>query len=270
MNVHATPASDPGSPSGLSAHTSIEGGELDGKVVLVTGGGGDVGMAVASHVVRAGGLPVLADVDGERATGAAQTVGGRAIRLDVSDEVSLRAATDELTGLRDGCYGVVHCAGIAQITPFLEHDPATWDRLYRVNQWGPARLTQLLLPAMTAAGGGRVVFISSDSARAGAAGEAVYAATKAALLGLAKSLAREHARNGITVNLVCPGPIEGHMAARHAQDNSEHLARLTRAIPLRRLATPDDVAAAIGWLIGPHGGYVTGQTLSISGGLTMH
>lgn len=246
-------------------------GQSGRRTVLVTGGGGDVGAAVAARVAQAGDLPVVADVDHQRAAEVARRSGGHAVQADVGEEESLRAAVEETleTGA-GGCYAVVHCAGIAHVTSFLEDDPETWDRIYRVNQWGPTRLTQMLLPTMIEAGGGRVVFVSSDSARAGAGREAVYASTKAGLHGLAKSLAREYARHGITVNLVCPGPIQGEMTTQQAHDDPDHLDRLTRAIPLRRLASPEDVAAAVGWLIDPQGSYVTGQTLSISGGLTMH
>jgi 2-hydroxycyclohexanecarboxyl-CoA dehydrogenase len=112
--------------------------------------------------------------------------------------------------------------------------------------------------------------VASDSARAGAAEEAPYAASKAGLLGLSKSLAREHARDGLTVNVVCPGPIDGPMVAAAMAGKDAMLAKLTAAIPLRRLAVADDVAAAIAWLCSPDASYVTGQTLSVSGGLTMH
>ena len=234
---------------------------LAGRVVLVTGGAGDVGAAVARRIAEVGGTPVVADLGAS---------GPGAVHLDLEDDDSVAEVADRLLRDHGGCHALVHCAGVASVGAFLDSDRDTWDRLYRVNQRGPALLTQRLLPAMVEARAGRVVFVSSDSARAGAANEAMYAATKAALLGLAKSLAREHARHGVTFNVVCPGPVAGRMVESLARDNPDHLARLTRAIPLRRLADPDEVAAAVGWFLGPEGAYLTGQTLSVSGGITMY
>lgn len=160
-------------------------------------------------------------------------------------------------------------AGIALVEPFVESDPDGWDRLWRINLRAPIALTHALLPGMIERGWGRIVYVSSDSARVGAGGEAVYAATKAGLLGLAKSVARECARYGVTVNVVCPGPTETAMTERVLADQPRLREQLLRATPARRLGQPGDVAAAVGYLVSPAAGYVTGQTLSVSGGITM-
>lgn len=238
-------------------------------LVLVTGAAGDVGRAVVDRLAAVGTPTFAADV--RPAVGQAATV--TPLSLDLAEDASIAAVAEQVlahvesTGARH--LGVVHCAGLAQIRPFAESDPATWDQLYRVNQRGPLLLTHALLPALTRAPGS-VVFVGSDSARAGAGGEVVYSATKAALLGAAKSLARELARHGTRVNVVSPGPIEGAMADQLTRADPDYLTRLRRSIPLRRLAAPDEVAAAITWLLGQEAGYVTGQTLSVSGGITMH
>ncbi len=238
--------------------------------VLVTGAAGDVGRAVVERLVR-DGMPVVA-ADLRPPVEVEELPGVTTLTLDLGVHESVVAVGQEVLARHRslaGGLGVVHCAGRAQITPFADSDPATWDQLYRVNQWGPLLLTHALLPALTARPGS-VVFVGSDSARAGAGGEVVYSATKAALLGAAKSLARELGRHGTRVNVVSPGPIAGTMSERLTQADPDYLTRLRRGIPLRRLADPDDVAASIGWLLGPESTYVTGQTLSVSGGITMH
>jgi 2-hydroxycyclohexanecarboxyl-CoA dehydrogenase len=241
-------------------------------LVVVTGAAGDVGRAVVERLA-AGGTRVVAADNRPISSAIAELPGVDGARVDLADDASVRALADQVlaqqAALAPVGFGVVHCAGLAQITPFAESDPGTWDLLYRINQRGPLLLTQALLPALTG-GGASVVFVGSDSARAGAGGEVVYAATKAALMGAAKSLARELARHGTRVNVVSPGPIAGAMSDQLTREDPDYLSRLSRAIPLRRLASPQDVASSIAWLLGPESTYVTGQTLSVSGGITMN
>ncbi len=245
--------------------------DLSGRLAVVTGGAGDLGVAIARELLGHGARVILADRDQEGAEKAAADLDGdvRAIHVDLEDDDSIRVFADEIEKL-GGCSILISNAGRAVVEPFLESDPATWDSLYRVNQRGPILLTQLLLPTLLATGSGRLVFVASDGARAGASGEAIYASTKAALFGFAKCVARESARHGTTVNVVCPGPVKGRMVEELLADKQSQLSHFERSIPMRRLAEPDDIASLVGWLSSRSAGYFTGQILSVSGGLTMH
>lgn len=242
---------------------------LAGHTALVTGGAGGIGQAVAVDLLDLGAQVVVADIGTGRLAAVGADLGVDTAYVDLADDASI----DELAAsARDlGCTILVNSAGLApDIGPFATSDPGDWDRLYRVNQRAPMRLTQLLLPEMIEQGFGRLIHVSSDSARAGSGGEAPYAATKASLLGFSKSVAREVARNGVTSNVVCPGPIRTPMSEDALERDPDLRERLERMIPMRRLGEAADVSAAITWLASPRAGYVTGQVISISGGVTMH
>lgn len=242
---------------------------LTGRTALVTGGAGGIGQAVAVDLLALGARVVIADVDTGRLAAVGADLGVETAYADLAEDASIDHLAARARDL--GCTILVNSAGIAPvITPFPETDHAGWDRYYRINQRAPMRLTQLLLPGMVEAGFGRIVHVASDSARAGSGGEAVYAATKAALFGFAKSVAREVARDGVTSNVVCPGPIRTPMVEASIARDPELEGRLERMIPMRRIGEPQEVSAAVAWLASPRAGYVTGQVISISGGVTMH
>lgn len=235
---------------------------------LVTGGAGDIGRAVARRLAAAGRAVVIADIDLESARALAAELGPRvtALHLDLLSADSIEAAADTV---RDSISTLVQCAGAAIVEPFLDSTVEHWDLMHQVNLRGPMQLTQQLLPALQNAESPRIVFVSSDGARAGAAGESAYAASKSGLFGFAKSLAREVARHEVTVNVVCPGPIAGRMVTHTMAHHSDKLAALEKAIPMKRLGQPDEVAALIAWLSSPEASYLTGQLISVSGGITM-
>lgn len=247
----------------------MEGLRLDGRTAVVTGGAGAIGAAICADLAALGARVVVADVNEE---GAAQVAGtlpagsGTARRVDLADPASIEAFCAH-AGPVDI---LVNNAGVSIVEPFTEGDPAHWDLMWLVNLRAPMLMTKLLLPGMVGRGWGRLVFVSSDGARAGSGGEGAYAATKAGLFGLAKTLAREAARGRVTSNVVCPGPTDTPMLRRVDAEKPGLVDKIAKAIPLRRLGVPEDVAGLVAYLCTDRAAYVTGQTLSVSGGVTMH
>ncbi|MGP3918687.1 SDR family NAD(P)-dependent oxidoreductase [Nonomuraea sp. 10N515B] len=245
----------------------MDGLRLDGRVAVVTGGAGAIGAAIAADLAALGARVVLADVDLPNAEKAAAGLpGARAAAVDLASPASVEA----FAGAVGDVDVLVHNAGVAIVEPFTASDPAGWDLMWQVNLRGPMLLTKLLLPGMMARRWGRLVFISSDGARAGSGGEGAYAATKAGLFGLAKTLAREAAKAQVTSNVVCPGPTDTPMLRRVSAAEPGLVDKIARGIPLRRLGTPADVAGLVAYLCTDRAAYITGQTLSVSGGVTMH
>ena len=247
------------------------------RIALVTGGARGIGRAIALALAADGRAVAVGDISGDEAeqtVAAIEAAGGRAaaLPLDVTDSRSVSEAvrqTEELLGPVDV---LVNNAGWDELRPFLETDEPFWDRVLDINFTGALRTTKAVLPGMVGAGWGRIVNISSDAARVGSSQESVYAGAKAALIGFTKTIARETARSGVSANVVCPGPtrtalLEGIAAAD--QSGGALVEALTRAVPMRRLGEPEDVAAAVAFLASDRAGYITGQTLSVSGGLTM-
>jgi 2-hydroxycyclohexanecarboxyl-CoA dehydrogenase len=245
---------------------------LAGKVVLVTGSGRGMGRAMAERFVAEGARVAVADIDKDTATETAAALGeaARAVPLDVTDRTGVEAAVEEIEAVLGPVDVLVNNAGWDRIMPFVETDEALWDRLIAVNLKGVLHCSRAVVPGMIERRSGRVVNISSDAGRVGSSGESVYSAAKAGILGFTKTLAREVARYGITVNAVCPGPTETPLLAEIAgEGNDGYVEALKRQIPLRRLGRPEDVAGAVAFLASDDAGFITGQTLSVSGGLTM-
>jgi 2-hydroxycyclohexanecarboxyl-CoA dehydrogenase len=242
------------------------------RVALVTGGAGAIGAAVCRALAAQGRTVAVADLDGEGAALLAAEIGGLGVPIDVADPDSVDLA---LAAVRDRLGAVtvlVSCAGWDLMHPFVETDEPFQARVLEINLGGPIRVARAVLPDMIEAGFGRIVLVSSDAARVGSSGEAIYAAAKGGLLALAKSIAREVVRHGITANCVCPGPTDTPLfrGLAEATDAGDRIIEaLTRAIPMRRLGRPDDVAPAVAFLASDAAAYITGQTLSVSGGLTM-
>ncbi len=246
-------------------------GRLDDKIALVTGSGRGIGRAIAEKLTAEGATVAVADVDGTAAKDVAEALGGGAlgIRTDVTSPESVHAAVEQVTDRFGRIDVLVNNAGWDKAEPFLESDEADWDRIIGINLHGTLRTTKAVLPGMVERGAGSVVNLGSDAARVGSSGEAVYSAAKGGIVSFTKTLAREMARHQITVNCVCPGPTDTDLFASIGGDDPKLRESLTKAIPFRRLGQPQDLANAVTFLASEEAGYITGQTVSVSGGLTM-
>jgi 2-hydroxycyclohexanecarboxyl-CoA dehydrogenase len=245
------------------------------RAALVTGGAGGMGRAICLDLAADGRTVAVADLrlDGAKETASAVAdSAGRAVpvELDVTSSESVAAgvaaAADELGPIDIA----VNNAGWDELRPFLETDEEFWDRVIEINYKGCLRVTSEVLPGMVERGFGRVVNIASDAGRVGSSLESVYAGAKGGVIAFTKTIAREVARSGVTANTVCPGPTRTPMLEGMAEAGGEKLFEsLVRAVPMRRLGEPSDVSAAVAFLASERAGFITGQTLSVSGGLTM-
>ena len=231
------------------------------RVALVTGGAGGIGRAITAALAADGrrvavGDLVEADVDGASLS----------VVLDVTDTASVALAVDSVEAQLGPIDILVNNAAWDEMRPFLETDERFWDRVLEINFKGGLRTARRIVPGMAERGWGRVVNIGSDAGRVGSSLESVYSGAKGAVIAFTKTLAREVARSGVTANTVCPGPTRTPMLASM---DPKMASALERAVPMRRLGEPEDVAAAVAFLASDAAGYITGQTLSVSGGLTM-
>ncbi|AMR81097.1 2-hydroxycyclohexanecarboxyl-CoA dehydrogenase [Cupriavidus nantongensis] len=251
---------------------------LEGKTVIVTGGGGGIGSATCLRFARAGAGVGVLDLNpeaGERVAAQIREAGGRAlaVRCDITDRASVDAAVAAVEQDLGPVDVLVNNAGWDVFRPFVKTEPAQWERLIAINLTGALHMHHAVLPGMVARRRGRIVNIASDAARVGSSGEAVYAACKGGLVSFSKTIAREHARHGITVNVVCPGPTETALFEDYKQGagNPDKLVEaFTRSIPLGRIGQPDDLPGAVLFFAGDDAAFITGQVLSVSGGLTMN
>jgi 2-hydroxycyclohexanecarboxyl-CoA dehydrogenase len=243
---------------------------VNGKTVLVTGAAGAMGSAVVARLHDDGYTVAACDIDGDglgRVSAACRGVA--TFTLDQTDETAVRAMVDAIEARVGPVYGLVNVTGWTAATRFDTESSAYWRKVVAINYEAALYVAHAVLAPMTARRQGRMVFVTSDAARIGTGGEAVYAGAKAAVVAFAKSLARENARHGILVNATCPGPTEGPLLDAAQAENPELIARIERMIPLRRLARPADQAGIIAFLLSDDAAYITGQAISVSGGLTM-
>ena len=244
---------------------------LNNKLAVVTGGASGIGAAVAQKLADAGAIVIVADVQADKGETRAATLraAGRQahyMHVDLTDAASVAAFADAVQSKHGAVDVLVNGAGWGRAHPFLEGTDELWDRMINLNFVGPMRLAKALLPEMVKRGSGKIVNIASDAGRVGSMGETVYSGTKGALIAFTKSLAREMARYQINVNCVCPGPTDTPLMAAVPEKLTE---ALKKAIPFRRLGEPDEVADAVLFFADDTARYVTGQILSVSGGLTM-
>jgi 2-hydroxycyclohexanecarboxyl-CoA dehydrogenase len=247
-------------------------GNTISRVALVTGGARGIGEAIAQALAADGHRVGVADILDDGAAQTAAAVGGIAVHLDVTDSRSVNDAIAEVERELGPIEILVNNAGWDEHHAFLETDEAFWDRVIEINFKGCLRTSRCAVPGMVERGYGRVVNIGSDAARVGSSLEAVYSGAKGAVVAFTKTLAREVARHGVTANAVCPGPTETPMVAQmfgHDEAGAKLLESLKRAVPMRRLAQPEEIAAAVAFLASDRARFITGQTLSVSGGLTM-
>ncbi|MDN4574866.1 2-hydroxycyclohexanecarboxyl-CoA dehydrogenase [Pandoraea cepalis] len=250
---------------------------FEGKTVIVTGGGGGIGGATCRRFASEGAAVAVFDRDlaaAERRAGDIVAAGGRARAF--ACDITVRDQVDAAVAAASAALGpvdiLVNNAGWDIFKPFTKTTPAQWESLIAINLVGALHMHHAVLPEMVARRSGRIVNIASDAARVGSSGEAVYAACKGGLVAFSKTLAREHARHGITVNVVCPGPTDTALFADYKEGagNPEKLVEaFTKSIPLGRIGQPDDLPGAIAFFASDDAAFVTGQVLSVSGGLTM-
>lgn len=251
---------------------------LQNKTAVITGGGGGIGGATCRRFAQDGAKVAVLDLNldaAEKVAGEIRAAGGaaEAIRCDIADRTSVDTAIATTTDKLGPVDILVNNAGWDIFKPFTKSEPGEWERLIAINLTGALHMHHAVLPGMVERRYGRIVNIASDAARVGSSGEAVYAACKGGLVAFSKTLAREHARNGITVNVVCPGPTDTALLAgvtSGAANPEKLIEAFTKAIPLGRLGKPDDLAGAIAFFGSDDAGFITGQVLSVSGGLTMN
>ncbi|MBS1869341.1 MAG: SDR family oxidoreductase [Actinobacteria bacterium] len=240
-----------------------------GGAALVTGGGSGIGAATARRLARAGAHVHVADVDADAARRTAEQLVGEGLSaaplaLDVTSRASWEAAVDAIAGGGGGLRVVVNNAGVTRDRSLLKLSDEDWQTVIDVHLRGTFLGCQLTVPLLREGGGGAIVNVSSD-ARHGAFGQANYSAAKAGIVGLTRTVAIEQARHGIRVNAVAPGPVETPMLANVPQSVR---AGWLAAIPLGRLADPEEVAAVIAFLASDAASYITGHVIPVDGGAT--
>lgn len=243
---------------------------LQGKVALVTGSASGIGLAAAAKLVEAGAVVYLGDINEGAGQAAASELASKGkasfMRLDVTSDASIADALRTLERDTSGLDILVNTAGWSKVMRFADTTPDLWQRLIELNYVGVLKMTHAFLPQLTAQPNRKIVNVASDAGRVGSGGEAVYSGAKGAVIAFTKAIARETARFNTNVNCVCPGPTDTPLLASIPEKQRE---ALVRAIPFRRFGKPEEVADAVVFFAGSGSDYVTGQVLSVSGGLTM-
>lgn len=247
---------------------------LDGSRVIVTGAGSGIGRATARRLAEEGCRVGLFDLNLDAVRELEREIGdaSRAWQVDISDYAQVEAATRAFETVFGPTDGLANVAGWDRASNFLETEPSLWEKIVRINLFGPLNMHHVVVRGMAERGAGRVVNVASDAGRVGSSGEGVYSACKGGMIAFTKTMARELARRNVTLNVLCPGPTDTPLFAGFTQDmpgGDRIRDGLAKAIPLRRLGQPDDYPGMIAFLLSDDASFMTGQTISISGGLTM-
>ena len=251
---------------------------LTDKVAVITGAAGGIGASLCQRFCEEGAKVVALDINAPSLDELRSRLGRWADSvttavLDITDHAAVRQVMETISETRGRIDILVNNAGWDVAKPFVDTTPELWDKLIAINLRGPLNLQHVVVPLMIAGGGGKVVNIASDAGRVGSSGESVYSACKGGLIAFSKTLARETARHGIRVNVVCPGPTDTALLRSFTgggEFGQKVYDGLKRAIPLKRLGEPDDIPGAVAFLASDDANFITGQVLSVSGGLTMH
>ena len=250
---------------------------LKDRTVLVTGGANGIGAAIARRLAEEGCAVGILDMDaaaGEKLAGEIKTAGGRASlhAVDITDYAAVARAVEAFEAAVGPVAFLVNNAGWDRAASFLDTTPEFWRQVVAINLFGPLNMTHAVLRGMAARGFGRVVNIASDAGRVGSSGEAVYSACKGGIIAFTKTVARELVGKGVILNTICPGPTDTAILRSFLEgpDGTRIAEGLKRAIPMKRLGVPEDYPGLVAFLLSDDAGYITGQTISVSGGLTMH
>ncbi len=251
---------------------------LEGKVAIITGGGGAIGRAICRRLAEERSVVGVFDLDEDTAgetVSLIEAAGGTAIaqQVDITDYDAVASAVSALEKEAGPADILVNNAGWDRLVNFLDTEPSFWNQIIEVNLLGPLNMHHTVVAGMAERGSGKVVNIASDAGRVGSSGEAVYAACKGGIIAFTKTLARELARSGICCNAVAPGPVDTPLLRSFFPDgdlDSGLGKAFTRAIPMRRLGEPDDIPGLVAFLASEDASFITGQVVSVSGGLTMH
>jgi len=250
---------------------------LKDRTVLVTGGANGIGAAIARRLAEEGCAVGILDMDaaaGEKIAGEIKAAGGRAslYAVDITDYAAVARAVEAFEAAVGPVAFLVNNAGWDRAANFVDTTPEFWRQVVAVNLFGPLNMTHVVLRGMAARGFGRIVNIASDAGRVGSSGEAVYSACKGGIIAFTKTVARELVGKGVILNTICPGPTDTAILRSFLEgpDGTRIAEGLKRAIPMKRLGVPDDYPGLVAFLLSDDAGYITGQTISVSGGLTMH
>jgi len=251
---------------------------LKGRIAIVTGAAGGIGRAICARFVDEGIRLIAADIDAAALEDLAEGLRGRGgevlpLAFDITSYEDVEAAVGKAVAHFGGIDILVNNAGWDVARPFLDTGPELWDKIIAINLRGPLNLHKAVLPHLIAGGGGKIVNIASDAGRVGSSGESVYAACKGGLIAFSKTVARECARDHVRINVVCPGPTDTALLRSFVGEGEfgqKVYDKLQKAIPLKRLGQPEDLPGMIAFFASSDADFITGQVISVSGGLTMH